>query len=249
MTPILEIVKPELGGNAKEDRIDVKSLPLKYYPSKGIHEPALQENFEAFGLFNRVNEILKIGKDPARADFVGKGFDDSYWIFELQIVEANRKVGELKKPIVISSIGEAIGQAVLYSQLCKKKSSSRKVMPVVVTWTLGSGSLEVLDACRSIGVSFIMLQGPVYLPYEKPALSIYYLEEDDPLPFCTDWTAEAQRFHVELCHNGLLKSEFRFATKEEALNQETKLKKLINEGVYVRGTTTKIRDTMENATN
>jgi len=188
LVPKLEIVKV----NEQEDfpcsNIAVKSRVYDNYPVSGRNELTLKNNFEALGLFSTSTAIpnLSLGKYSVRADFVGMGFDGSYWVIEYQIVEAKRGIGEMKRPIIMTKIGEAIGQAVLYSQLWKKKVQPAKVMPAVVTWSLGSGRADVLAACRRIGVTFITLDKPVYLPYGNPSILIYYLEKQDPLPFCDD---------------------------------------------------------------
>jgi hypothetical protein len=134
----------------------------------------------------KVERSVKLGKHDGQIDLVGLGFDGSHWVIEFKIVEANRELDELKVPIQIARISEAMGQSLLYSELHGKRykeSQDWKIMPSICFWDYPSGIPDVVEVCRRIGITLIALDTPNYPPYGKAA-RIYYLDDSNPRPFC-----------------------------------------------------------------
>ena len=102
------------------------------------------------GLLEQVDESLsvKLGNNLGIVDFVGLGHDDSYWVVESQIVEAKKVPGEHKVPIMIPGMGEAMGQALLYSYLWKKRYPIRASEQAVILMSEKSlRSTAILTIC------------------------------------------------------------------------------------------------------
>ena len=80
----------------------------------------------------------------------------------------------------LERMGAAIGQSLLYSLLYKIRypsiRASTSVMPAVCTWSLGSGSSQVIELCKRVGVTVINLDRPAHMPHGQ-ALTIYYFDE------------------------------------------------------------------------
>ena len=146
-------------------------------------EKILKEAFLNINLFDqqrvRREETIQLGNHVGRIDVLASGFDNSQWVVEFKIVEEKRDIGERKMPISILKISEAIGQSLLYSAAYHKKYPSQhfKVMPVVCTWLLGSGSSEVIELCKNLGVIMINLEP------DGKTVRIYRLDDEDPRLF------------------------------------------------------------------
>ena len=195
LEPILEVI-PQQGGD--EDFLYVKRVepgtPSLFGktpsdPIGDVYDHAfLQRSFEKISVLDQADESqkVKLGNNKGAIDFLGVGFDGSYWVVEFEILEAERGPGEMKVPIQIPKVSEAIGQSLLYSHLFKVHYPSRasrvSVLPVVCAWTLGSGSREVIETCRKVAVTVITLDTPYFAPHGR-ALRIYYLREEDPRNF------------------------------------------------------------------
>ena len=146
-------------------------------------EKILKEAFLNINLFDqqlvRREETIQLGNHVGRIDVLASGFDNSQWVIEFKIVKERRDIGERKMPINILKISEAIGQALLYSAAYHKKYPSQhfKVIPVVCTWLLGSGSSEVIELCKNLGVTIINLES------DGKTVRIYRLDDEDPRLF------------------------------------------------------------------
>ena len=149
------------------------------YPSlarRVTDEKLLKEAFLSIGLFDRgtvnLEERIKLGNYKGQIDILSVGFDESRWVIECKIVEEKRLVGERKRPINITKMASAIGQALLYSTSYARKYPSQhfKVMPAVCTWSLGSGSFQVIDLCKSLGITVFNIGA------EGEEVRIFFLE-------------------------------------------------------------------------
>jgi hypothetical protein len=199
--PNLEVVEETSYKEAgyELDYINIRATGSRFISSEqfaGLRhsEDFLKEIFYELNPFSRYEDEdvfvepdlgVKLGRNEGKMDFHGLAIDGSHWSTEFKIVEADRGVGEMKIPIQIGRISEAIGQSLLYCQLLGKKfpSQDRQVMPVICTWLLGSGRDDVIELCRKIGITFFMIDKPDYAPNGK-AMRIYYLYDESPRSFC-----------------------------------------------------------------
>lgn len=189
VTRILEEIKED--SLPERDYLYFKRTGSSTYIMQGTKysEKYLKDCFFGIGLFNRpylLEEKVKLGNYVKKIDLVVDGVRESRWVIEFKIVEAD--VHDRKEPITIQRIGAAIGQALLYTKLYKKRFKENErfnLMPAVCTWLLGSGSHEVVEICRKVGVTLICLDSPDYMPNGQ-ALRIYYLEDYNPRHFVID---------------------------------------------------------------
>ena len=140
-------------------RVVRKNTTHAALPRGVTDEKLLKDAFLSTGLFDRdtvkLEESIKLGNYKGQIDILAVGFDESQWVIECKIVEEKRDAGERKRPINIIKMASAIGQALLYTASYARKYPSQhfKVMPAVCTWALGSGSSQVIDLCKSLGIT------------------------------------------------------------------------------------------------
>ncbi len=192
LKPVLQIVEDKSSEQSSTPYLHIARLGSGSLPKDWsiFDEAMLRQAFRGIGLFNAeldlMEESVKLGKHQKKIDLVSSGFDGSHWAIEFKIVEEEREIGDRKVPINVERMGASIGQSLLYSLLYKTRypssSASTHVMPVVCTWSLGSGSSQVIELCKRVGVTVINLDRPAYMPYGQ-ALTIYYLGEDSPRLF------------------------------------------------------------------
>lgn len=155
-------------------------------------EAMLTDRFLRTNIFSTINqqEKVRLGKDAKRIDVLA-GADDSTWVIECK--EPQSKTATLD----VGQVGQAIGQVVIYTYLYKlsyKERRSRKIMPVICTWLLGSGAIIIKRICQMFGVTLIEVL--VQTPYGVgdnvvgTTARIHYLNEASPRPFCEDWKDE-----------------------------------------------------------